>query len=205
MKRRKIRGIVLSILYVSVISMSLLAFSYANYALTKKDINNLSTPVEEDKVKQVLKEVESKVVKPYLSETVQKEVSFYDRNADKKTQETSLISYQNTYMPSTGDLYTSENEFNIVAVSDGKVKSIIQDEILGTGIEIEHANNIVSYYYTVKDILVKEGDIVKTGDILGTSNTNGISDKNSLLFEVYQNNNAINPEDFYNSNLNEAN
>ena len=49
----------------------------------------------------------------------------------------------------------------------------------------------------------KVTNVVLSGDVIGKSGTNKLNNdsKNSLLFEVYHNGVAIDPEDFYNMNI----
>ena len=96
-------------------------------------------------------------------------------------------------------LHLSDKEFNIVATLDGKIASIKEDKILGNIIEIEHTNGIVTIYQSVKNVNVNIGDTVKQGDIVALSGPNKLENEkeNCLHFEVYQNGNLINPENFY--------
>ena len=106
-------------------------------------------------------------------------------------------------MPNTGILYSSDKEFNIISSLDGKVSNVKEDEILGNIIEIEHSNNIVTIYQSVKNVNVKVGDIVKQGDLIALSGSNKLENEkeNCLHFEVYQNGALINPENFYTLDL----
>ena len=101
-------------------------------------------------------------------------------------------------MPNTGVLYSSDTEFEIVSILDGRVTSIKQDDILGNIIEIEHSNNIVTIYQSVKNVNVKIGDIVKQGDLIALSGPNKLENEkdNCLHFEVYKEGNLTNPEEF---------
>lgn len=153
---------------------------------------------------EVNEEIEYKAIKPYIDEKVSISKYFYNKTDEESKQQQSLIKYENIYMPNTGILYSSDNEFNIVASLEGRVTIVKEDEILGTIIEIEHTNNIVTIYQSVKDVNVKIGDIVKQGDLLAKSGSNKLENEkeNCLHFEVYKEGNLINPESFYNLELN---
>lgn len=57
----------------------------------------------------------------------------------------------------------------IKAVYEGKVLSVKDDPLMGTTVEIQHDNDIVSIYCGLeKEVNVAEGETVKTGQILGT-------------------------------------
>ncbi len=141
-------------------------------------------------------EIQTEIIKPYQGDKVSISKYYYDRNDDSKKQEKSLIRYQNIYMPNTGILYSSDNEFEIVAIYDGKITNIKEDKIMGNIIEIEHDNGYHTIYQSIKDITVKVGDPVKTGDILGKSGSNKLENEkdNCLHFEVYKEGTLINPE-----------
>ena len=130
---------------------------------------------------------------------------FYEKDADEKTQQNSLIYYENIYMQNTGILYNSDKQFNVIAVLDGTVKNIKEDKILGNVIEIEHGTNLTAFYQSVDNIKVKVGDQVKQGDLIATSGANNIENTkdNCLHFQVYNQGQLLNPETFYTMNLNE--
>ena len=160
-------------------------------------LNNQDTTIE------VQKEVTSNIIKPYTDETVSISKYFYNKEDDETKQQQSLIKYKNIYMPNTGILYSSDKEFNIVSPLDGKITSIKEDEILGNIVEIEHSDNIVTIYQSIKNVKVKIGDKVKQGDIIALSGSNKLENEkeNCLHFEVYKEGTLINPENFYNLEL----
>ena len=58
----------------------------------------------------------------------------------------------------------------------------------------------------LKDVNLKANDTIKQGDVLGKSTTNKFSSKkNSILFEVNYNGQVLNPENFYQMDINELN
>ena len=108
-------------------------------------------------------------------------------------------------MPKTGILYTSETDFEVVSILDGEVLSVETSDTLGSIIEVQHSNDIVSKYSSLKNVKVKKGDIIKQGQVIASSGENKISPEstNMLLFEfIYKGNNA-NPNKFYGMELSE--
>lgn len=158
-----------------------------------------------DDVRPVAKITVDKVIKPFTSEAVEVLRNFYDKDADNKVQENSLIMYHNTYMPNTGILYSSKVEFDAVAVLDGTVADITADEIMGNIVTIKHSNNLATIYQCLNEVNVLIGDLIKQGDVIGTSGSNKIesSSDNMLLFEVINNGEYINPEVFYEMDVKE--
>lgn len=156
-----------------------------------------------DATQEVQKEVNKKPIKPYNNDQVSISKNYYSYEDEEKVQEQSLIQYENIFMPNTGILYSSDSEFDCIATLDGKIVSIKDDDILGTIIEIEHSNNIVTIYESVKDVKVKIGDTIKQGDVIAKSGPNKLTNEkeNCLHFETYKDGSLINPEDFYNLDL----
>ena len=118
------------------------------------------------------------------------------------TEKTNVVDFEAPY--GKGELHATLDRlrkeiFDINAVQDGKVISVTTDDITGTTIKIEHKNNIISVYQSVKDIKVKEQEQVKKGQIIATSGTNNISSDlgNHLHFELYKDNALVNPEDYF--------
>lgn len=144
-----------------------------------------------------------KIIKPYDNEGIIIAKGFYDKSDDAKIQENSLILYENTYMPNTGILYTSENQFDILNVLEGTVEDIIADYIMGNIVTVKHSNSLFTVYQSLNEVHVVVGDSLKQGDIIGTSGSNKIKtdSENMLLFEVVYNGININPETFYQMNL----
>jgi stage II sporulation protein Q len=150
-------------------------------------------------------ESSSAIIKPYDSKDVTIIKNFYDKDTDNKTQENSLILYENTYMPNTGTLYGSKTTFEVHAVLDGTIENITADEIMGNIVTIKHSNTLTTIYQSLNEVKVMIGDTVKQGDLIGTSGSNKVesSSENMLLFEVENNGTYINPEKFYEMKLEE--
>ena len=207
MNKRKIKKIFSPVLYVSFLIAVFLGIGYANHMMLKPYSDyDYSKSIMKDVTEATLKEEENqkRIIVPYNSQSVEVLTSYYDMNDENERKEKSLIYYENTYMPSTGILYGSSDEFDIVSVSDGKVTKVTNEDILGTMVEVTHNTNLVSYYYSLKNVAVKEGDEIKCGDIIGNATKNKIvTDKNSFLFEVYYQGKAMNPDKFYQMNYDE--
>lgn len=212
MKKRKLKGYVLPTVYVLVIAVLFISVSFLGSALQKElQYQDLSTDVLDDDVTPVIKEeetptdvtTESKIVKPFISTSVGISKSYYDMTDDEATQANSLVYYEQTYLQNSGVLYSSDEVFDVLATYDGTVTNVSTDEILGNVVEITHNPNLKTVYYSLGEVTVKKDDILKSGDIIGKSGDNLLEGEkdNSLLVEVYYNGNTIDPEDFYNMNI----
>lgn len=207
MKKMKLRKYVLLTIYVLIILVTFLSVSLINNHLLKNVTNyNYSKSIMKDVTENVLSEIlPDKFERPYLSENVKLLSGFYSKDYDDESQKNSLIVYQNTYMPSSGTFYASQDEFDVVSVYDGKVKSIKKDEMLGDTVEVQHSDNLTTIYYSLKDVTVRENDDIKKGTIIGKATSNNlVTDKNVLFIEVYLKGKQIDPEKFYELNPNEV-
>ena len=151
----------------------------------------------------VIEYVNDEIFKPYENETVKVLKGYYDRSDDPKVHEKALIYYQNTYMPNTGILYSSNESFDVISVLDGKVEDVKTDNLIGNIVTIKHSNNLFTSYQSLNEVMVSVGDEIKQGDLIGTSGPNQITpdSENMLLFEVIYNGVNINPESFYQMNI----
>ena len=207
MTRRKLRGFVLPTLYtitilVVMIGVGLLVSglnkNYNNYVFGTKVMKDSVVPV-------VTTEEDVSIIKPFNDESVTISKSFYDIKDNEENQQKSLVYYQKTYMENTGVLYTSDKTFDVMAVLDGTIKDVKTDELLGNVVEIEHSNDLVTVYYSLNDVEVNKDDKIVKGQTIAKSGSNKLENEkdNCLLFEVYYKGNLLNPEEFYNMNINE--
>ena len=145
------------------------------------------------------------IIRPYTDSDVKIVKNYYNYQGTEDEQKESIIYYEDTYMPSSGVSYGKDEEFDVVAILDGKVTKVSNDDTVGNIITIEHENGIVSTYESIKDITVKEGDTVKQGDKLATSSTANITSdlKNHLYFELSVKEQIVNPEDYFDKSIDE--
>ena len=210
-KRLRLKRWVSGAIYLSLIGIVFLSMMFISNVLDQKygsslnisyilkDFINNDTPVVNVQTDIILK--------PFDSETVKTEINYYEKDSDEESQQKSLILYENTYMPNTGILYSSEETFDCITTLDGTVSKISTDELLGNVVEVTHSSSLITTYYSLGNLNVVEGQTLKQGDIIGTSGKNNISSSsdNMLLFEVSLNGNNINPENFYQSKLEDLN
>ncbi len=216
MKKRKLKGYVLPTLYLVVLAMMVVGITFLSKSLLENQVSedenyNYSTSVfEETDDKPVNNEVnteEAKIVRPYTSDQVSVAKDFYNREESAENQENALIFYENTYMPNTGILYESDEAFDVVAIMDGTVKEIKEDEILGQVITIENNTKLTSIYYTLGEIKVNKGDKVTRSQVIATSGTSKLQTNKpqTLLFETYIDGVLTNPNTLFDKNISELN
>ena len=95
---------------------------------------------------------------------------------------------------------TSENSL-VFAIADGEVLSVVDDQLEGTKIVIEHANGLQSVYSSLDstDIKVQVGDKVSMGDQLGVASTSASNESLTgahLHFELIEDGAKIDPNNY---------
>ncbi len=184
---------------ISVIGLLMISFiSINNYYKDKTDFEySINGIINSKREKMVMQSTD--IVKPYVGDNVYVGRDYYEISDSSDNQEKSIIFFENTYIPNTGVDYASDKVFDVVSVLPGKVIFIGSDESLGNIIKIMHENEIVSVYEGVDDIAVKVDEEVSSGQKIAKSSVSSINREfpSSLHFEVFVNNENINPSKFY--------
>ncbi len=85
----------------------------------------------------------------------------------------------------------------VLAATDGTVKAVYQDDLMGTVVEIDHGNDLVSQYANLASVpTVKVGDEVSTGTVIGSVGTTAAAEGSQaahLHFAMYQDGNPVDP------------
>ena len=217
MKKRKLKGYVLPAIYFVVLGVMVVSITFLSQSLLEKqkmndeDYNYSKSVFEESENEPTNTEVDTtteiKIVRPYTSDKVTVTKEFYNKDESVENQEKALIFYENTYMPNTGILYGSDEKFDVIAILNGTVKEIKEDEILGQMITIECDNKITAVYYTLGEIKVNKGDQITQNQVIATSGTSNIdsSKAESLLFETYIDGVLTNPNNLFDKSISEIN
>ncbi len=171
----------------------------------KYDASNPSTQLDDEPAVPVTNDVENFAWPVNDPDNVITQKGFYDNSQSKEEQVNSLVFYDNVYQPNTGvDLKMEDNsEFEVLASLSGTVTKVSEDSVLGNTIEIEHVDGIKTFYQSVKDIQVKEGDEVKKGQSLATSGQSLYNKDGGIHvhFEIRKADVAVNPIDYFNKSL----
>ena len=195
----KLKPFVFPVLYISLIFTLTVGLYFTSLAM-KDDVNDSLNEV--NYVSSVILEnvtpvanVDVLISNPYLDEKVKIEKYYYNLEDDIDRQKESLIYYDNTYMPNTGVDYLSEEKFDILAIYDGTVIDIKEDEMLGKIIEVRHDNDLISSYAGLSEISVQKGETIQIGKKIGVSGTNKLNNDtgNHLHLEIYKGGENIDP------------
>lgn len=196
-KKLVLRPFVLPTLYITLI-ISLMIFTaqtlYKDSKPKDQEVDYVTDSIFKDIVP-VINMTDSYVLNPYSGENVVEKVGYYNYQADEASQEMSIIQYENTYLQNTGITYYSDNEFKVVAIMDGTVSRVYENDILGKIVELTHENNVISVYQMLNDVKVNTGDVVQAGEEIATSGKSKISNSGfNLHFEVYKDGNLRDPK-----------
>ena len=145
------------------------------------------------------------IIRPYTETDIKIVKNYYEFDGEKENQQNSLIVHDNTYLQNSGVAYGEKGNFDVVSILDGTVISIKEDEMLGKIIEIRHTNEIISIYQSLSEIFVQVDDQVTQGSIIGKAGMSNISTdlKEHVHFELIVRGTTVNPEYFYDKNVNE--
>ncbi|WP_338450191.1 M23 family metallopeptidase [Niallia oryzisoli] len=141
------------------------------------------------------------------SSSVKIQKKFYEDNAKAEEQEAALVVYQNQYHPNTGiDITVKDGEaFDVIASLSGTVTRVEEDALLGNVIEIQHSDDIVVQYSSVKNMKVEVGDEIEQGQALATAGQSLFNEEagTHVHFEIRKNGVPVNPEKFLNKPVSE--
>lgn len=109
--------------------------------------------------------------------------------------------YKTVTMHSGMDLLAATGT-SVVAAADGVVeKAVRKGKKEGSTIEINHKNGYITKYKHLGDILVRKGQKVKQGTIIGRVGVSGMSFAPHLHYEVWYNDEVMDPVNYYFSTL----
>ena len=197
MKKMKLKGFVLPTL---IATLGLVALIVTTLIINPKDnlqdnnnLNYVSNTILMQEIPVI--NTTTKVIYPYTDPSVTIGKSYYDYKATSEEQEKSIIYHENTYMQNSGIDFIYENKFDVIAVLDGVVTNVKEDDLLGKIVEVNHNNEFVSIYQSLSEVKVKKGDSVTQGQVLGISGTNKLDKAlgNHLHFEFYAEGQIVNP------------
>lgn len=168
-------------------------------------INSINNKEKKKEEPSVLKESEisypvinesNNIIYPYANESVKVGKNYYDYKAEEKKQEDSLIIHDNTYYQNSGIDFVSEDSFDVLAIANGTVTNVKEDNATGKVIEIKHDNGLISIYQSLSEVSVKKDDIISQSQIIGKSGSNELDKDlgNHLHLEIYENGISVNPE-----------
>ena len=210
MTKRKLKPFVVPVLY----SLTVVVFVFCLYMIQliigkvtfkeeNQDTNYVDSEIIEPNNQLPVVTNETVIIRPYTASNVSIAKGFYDYKAEADKQKDAIIYYENTYMQNSGVDYKSEEVFDVVSILDGTVIEVKEDAILGNVVQIKHKNDIISVYQSLSEVDVKKDDKILAGQIIGKSGQSNITKDigNHLHFELYYQGQIVNPEEYYDKNV----
>lgn len=161
-----------------------------------KDIAVSESSINTDSINSAPTESEKKIA-----------IAVNDNSSKQHTIESSVLTYFASPVQGVISQPFSTKHFgiDIVAKTNTSFKSCLDGTVIYSGysindgkiIIVKHANNFISVYKHAKSIFKKTGDKVDIGDPLGVVGDSGENSTGPHLhFEIWQNQKAVNPENF---------
>ena len=205
MKKLKLKKHVLPIVIMTVCLLTIL-FTVSNKNMKEvvskqQNLNYVSgTIISKD---MAVINTTTKVLMPYLDQTVRIGKNYYDYKGNQEEQEKSIIYHENTYIQNSGVDFVHDNQFDVITVLDGTVINIKEDDILGKVVEVQHNNDYITVYQSLSEVNVKKGDIISQGHVIGKSGINTLDKElgNHLHFELYIGGQVVNPMNYLNKEV----
>ena len=205
--RKKLKPFVIPVIYSIVTITMLISLMFLIQNLLNVNKNPLTYITSGTIAEDIVPVVSEKktIIRPYTDQDVKIVQNFYDYKGEKQNQENSLIFYENTYLQNSGVDYGKGSTLDVVAILEGTVIKVKQDDILGKIVEIRHSNDLIGSYQCLGETELKENDTVSQGQKIGTSGSCNISKNlgDHLHFEITSKGEVINPEAIYDKQLNE--
>ena len=200
--KRKIKEYALPVLLGTVLAVFLnlfLAIRQNSVSSIPEDYNYVSGSIINDSLPVL--SYDDVLIRPYQTDRITVVKRFYDED----NKELGIIYFNDTYMQSSGILYTSEDEYNVVSILDGEVISVKKDDLLGNTVEVKHTDNLISSYQGLQNVYVKKGDHINQNTIIGKAGEIKLNEtyQNALLFELIKDGHYINPDKYFDKKIKE--
>ncbi|MBD5390483.1 M23 family metallopeptidase [bacterium] len=165
------------------------------------------TPGDDDKKDPTLDVIKVKFAVPVKGEYEVVRI-FYDLSLTDEELEAAVINTGSSFVESKGVSYAkSDNSvFDVCSIYDGKVTSVEEDELDGTCVTIQHADDVISIYSSLSDVTVKVNDTIKVGQVIGKASTS-LTDVEAgvhMHLVVKVNNAYVNPTTVFGKELSEV-
>ena len=162
----------------------------------------------EDNKKDTTKENESTVKTEKLLKPVGDDVKivkkFYDAKLSDEELEKALVYFEGVYRPNLGIDFSKDNKaFEVTAAFSGTVTKKDNDALLGWIVTVTNETGVSATYQSLSEVNVEKDAVIKQGDKIGTSGENVYESelKNHLHFILEKDNQALNPEKYFNQEV----
>lgn len=191
------------ILFLGVIGMIQLVLNqyqpFEDTAVVKVEDNKEDDTAEN---KTTTKEIE-KLLKP-VDDDVKIVKKFYDAKLDDKELEKALVYFEGVYRPNLGVDFSKDGKtFEVKAACSGTVTKKENDALLGWVVTVTNENGFSTTYQSLSEVNVEKDAVIKQGDKIGVSGENVFESelKSHLHFILEKDNQALNPETYFNQEV----
>ena len=134
--------------------------------------------------------------------------TFFDPSLSSEELVSAIINTGTKVITSTGISYAKKDNsiFSVLAIYDGEVVSIDEDELSGAKITIKHSDDIVSIYSSLSDVKVSVGDLITQGTNLGNASAS-IDDAEAgvhVYLQIKINDSFVNPNTIIGKEIDEV-
>ena len=88
---------------------------------------------------------------------------------------------------------TKEDVVNIIASLSGVVTNVVDEELLGNAVFIQHVGGMETIYSHLSSTFVHQGEYVYRGQVIGKMGNTGVSTGTHLDFQIKLNGKNVNP------------
>jgi stage II sporulation protein Q len=125
---------------------------------------------------------------------------YFDEDASNEAKQAATIQYQDTFIPNVGISLSRQDleTFDVLAALSGTVTRVEKHPLVGNQVEITHSEGLKTVYQSLSDVSVEEGQEIAQGDVIAHAGRNELQKDLGvhLHFEVYQDDQPVNPEEF---------
>ncbi|MGM9969869.1 MAG: peptidoglycan DD-metalloendopeptidase family protein [Anaeroplasma sp.] len=134
--------------------------------------------------------------------------TYFDSSLSSEELVSAIIDTGSKIITSTGISYAKKDNsvFSVLAIYDGEVVSIEEDELSGAKITIKHSDDIISIYSSLSDVKVSVGDSISQGTTLGNASAS-IDDAAAgvhVYLQIKVNNSYVNPNTIIGKEIDEV-
>jgi len=167
---------------------------------------------QSEKIKNRL-EIEAQSLQQLMDELTKKEKMWASRPAIQPVSNKDLLHLHTIFglrmhpllgyvRPHNGLDFTAPAGSPVYATGDGKVSNAQRSKSYGNVVYIDHGYQFETRYAHLTNYIVGVGQVVKRGQIIGYVGNTGLSVSAHLHYEVLYKNDAINPVNFFQRDLN---
>ena len=133
--------------------------------------------------------------------------TYFDQTMSNEQLASAIISNGSYMIESKGMSYSKPDNsvFDVLAIYDGKVTNVVDDELYGITVTIKHSEDMYSVYSSLSDVSLKINDTISKGEVIGKASTSVLDEeaKVHVHLEILVKGNYVNPLNVYGKELND--